>query len=86
MANKISECQLHKESKEVAVSIAGNVAKTLSPRSDCNQCKEKLILNNKDNGYDHEKYLRLLSGGGLTVPSLALTDCIFQTFSILHYM
>ena len=86
MANEISECQLNEESKEVAVSIAGYVAKTLSSRSDCNQCKEKLIFSNKDNGHDHDKYLRLLSCGGLTVPSLALTDFIFQTFSILHYI
>ena len=85
MANEISECQLNEESKEVAVSIAGYVAKTLLSRSDCNQCKEKLIFN-KDNGHDHDKHPRLLSRGGLTVPSLALTDFIFQTFSILHYI
>ena len=60
------------------MSIAGYVAKTLSSRSDCNQCKEKLIFNNKDNGHDHHKYLRLLSRGGLTVPTTALTDFIFQ--------
>ena len=64
MANKISECQFNEESREVAMSIADYVAKTLSSRSDCNQCKEKLIFNNKDNGHDHDKYLRLLSRGG----------------------
>ena len=78
MANKISECQFNEESREVAMSIADYVAKTLSSRSDCNQCKEKLIFNNKDNGHDHDKYLRLLSRGGLTVPNSALTDFIFQ--------
>ena len=86
IANEISECQLNEESKEGAASIAGYVTKGFSSRSDCNQCKEKLIINNKDNGHDHYKYLRLLSPGGVTVPSLALTDFIFQTFSISHYI
>ena len=36
MANEISECQLNDESKEMAVSIAGYVSKTLSSRSECN--------------------------------------------------
>ena len=83
---RFDECQLNEEIKEGAVSIAGYVAKALSSQSDCNQSKEKLIFNNKDNGYDHDKYLRFLSRGGLTVPSLTLTDSIFQTFSILHYI
>ena len=86
IANEISECQLNEESKEGAASIAGYVTKTFLSRSDYNQCKEKLIINNKDNGHDHYKYLRLLSPGGVTVPSLALTDFIFQTFSISHYI
>ena len=47
---------------------------------------QRKIFNNKGNGHDHDKYLRLLSRGGLTVPSLALTDFIFQTFTILHYI
>ena len=59
MANEIPECQLNEESKEMAVSIAGYVANTLSSRSECNQFKEKLIFTNKDNGHDHDKYLRL---------------------------
>ena len=46
MANEISECQLNEKSKEMAVSIAGYVAKTLSLRSGCNQCNEKLIFSN----------------------------------------
>ena len=86
MANEISESELNEESKEVAASIAGYVAKTFSSRLNCNQSKEKLIINNKGNGHDHYKYLRLLSRGGLTGPSLALTDFIFQTCSILHYI
>ena len=69
MTNKISECQLNEESKEVAVSIVSYVTKTLSSQLDCNQCKEKLIFNNKDNGYDHGKYLSLLSHEVLTVSS-----------------
>ena len=86
IASEISECQLNEESKEGAASIAGYVTKGFSSRSDCNQCKEKLIINNKDNGHDHYKYLKLLSPGGVIVPSLALTDFIFQTFSISHYI
>ena len=86
MANEISESELNEESKEVAASIAGYVAKTFSSRLNCNQSKEKLIINNKGNGHDHYKYLGLLSRGGSTGPSLALTDFVFQTFSILHYI
>ena len=86
MANEISECQLNEENKEVTVSIASYVAKTFSSRLDCNQCREKLIFNNKGNGDDHDKYLRLLSREGLIVPSLALADFNFQNFSILHYI
>ena len=40
MTNEISECQLNEENKEVAVSVADYVAKTLSLQSDCNQCKK----------------------------------------------
>ena len=47
IASEISECQLNEESKEGAASIAGYVTKGFSSRSDCNQCKEKLIINNK---------------------------------------
>ena len=86
MTNEIAKCQLNEERKEVAVSIAGYVAKTLSSQSDCNQCEEKLIFNNKDNGQEHGKYPRLLSRGGLTIPSLVFTGFIFQTFSILYYI
>ena len=84
MANEFPECQLNEESKEMAVSIAGYVANTLSSRSECNQFKEKLIFTNKDNGHDHDKYLGLLSRGGLTVPRLALTNFFpnFQHFTL----
>ena len=68
----------------MAVSKASYVAKTFSTRLDYNQCREKLIFNNKSNGDDHDKYLRLLSREGLIVPSLALADFNFQNFSILH--
>ena len=76
MTNEISECQLNEESKEVVVSIAVYVSEIVSSQSDYNQCK--LIFNNKDNGHVHDKYLRLLSRGELTLPSLALTDFIFK--------
>ena len=68
--------ELNEESKKAAVSIAGYVAKTLCSRSGCNHCEEKLIYNNKDNNHNHDKYLRLLSRGVSTVPTLALTDFI----------
>ena len=58
---EISEFQLNEGNKEVAVSIVGHVAKILSSRLDCNQCKEKLIFSNKDNGHNHGKYLNLIS-------------------------
>lgn len=82
LLSEIYECQLNEESKEVAVSLASYVTKTLSMRSNCIQCKEKLILDNENNEDDNGKYMQLLSSGGLTIPRLALNDLIFQTFSI----
>lgn len=70
----------------MAVSIAGYVAKTFSVRSRCIQSKYKLVFDDGDNEHDHDKYLQLLLRGGLILSSLALTDFIFETFSIIHFL
>jgi ribosomal protein S17E len=38
----LAECQLSDDSKEVATSIAGYIAKTLLKKSSCICCKEKI--------------------------------------------
>ena len=80
------ECQPNEGRKEVTVSIAGYVAKTLSMRPRCIQRKDKLVFDDEDNKHDHGNDLQLLSRGDLIVSSLALTDFIFETFSILHFL
>lgn len=48
--------------------------------------KYKSVFDGGDNEHDHGKYLQLLSRGGLILSSLALTDFIFETFSIIHFL
>ena len=35
---------------------------------------------------EHDDYLQQLSNGGLTTPSIALRDFIFQTFTIIDFI
>ena len=68
ISSEIYEYQLNEDSN---VSTAGYVAKTLSIRSSCIHCKEKLLLDDENNEHDNGKYMQLLSLGDLTVPSLS---------------
>jgi WD40 repeat protein len=70
---EIFELSLSPESKEVAFTIAGYVAKKLLKRSKCNNCKENMVGDEND---DIPEYFQLLSRGGLTVPSVPMAEYV----------
>ena len=79
----IMDLSLSHESEEVAYTIAGYVAKKLSKRSKCETCKTVLGESNIDD--QRNKYMLLLSRGGLTVPSSVTADFVCQSFAILDF-
>ena len=81
VSTEILESQLTDDSTEVAVTIAGYVAKKLSKKSKCPECSKRMIASNGD--IEHSEYLKILSRGGLTSPTPALSDFVCHTFSIL---
>ena len=70
-SNAILECSLDNDSEEVAKTIGGYIAKKLSKRSNCNDCKSIFIATDSEN-IKNNSYFTLLSRGGLTVPSSML--------------
>ena len=74
--------KLSEDSKQVAVYIAGYVAKKIKKLLKCHVCNNKIISN--DNNVKNDEYLKTLSRGGLIVPSAAFKDFVCQTFSILE--
>lgn len=52
ISSEIYEYQLNEDSNKEDVSTAGYVAKTLSIRSSCIHCKEKLVLDDEGNKPD----------------------------------
>ena len=57
--------------------------KKLAKRSKCNLCKRLLTANEMDLKENH--YLKLLSRGSLTVPSMRLAEYASSCFAILDY-
>ena len=66
-ADEIMEAILDDDAREVATTISVYVAKKLIKRSSCNLCKQTLA--SQEIGLENDSYLKLLSGGGLFVPS-----------------
>ena len=83
-SNAILECSLDNNSEEVAKTIGGYIAKKLSKRSICNDCKSIFIATDSEN-IKNTSYLTLLSRGGLTVPSSMLADFTCSCFAVLDY-
>ena len=81
LSTELYESELSDDSKQVAVTVAGYIAKSLTKRSKCSQCKENLVA--RGNDIIHDQYLKLLSRGGLITPSPSLRDFVFQSFNIL---
>ena len=75
------ECSLHVDSREVATSIAGYIAKKLFERTECDRCKLMLIADEK--GVANDQFLKSLSREGLTVPSSPLAE--FVCCCVLRY-
>ena len=77
----ILELSLSPDSLEVAFTIAGYIAKTLTKRFKCQQCCMHMIAD--DNGECH--YFNLVSRGGLMVSSSPLPEFVQGAFAILDY-
>ena len=82
-ATEIMEACFDSDREEVSTTIAGYVAKKLAKRSKCHLCKGLLTANEMDLKENH--YLKLLSRGSLTVPSMKLAEYASRCFAILDY-
>ena len=74
--------QLTQESREVAVHVAGYVAKRFLKSHAC--CKSHLTGIISESNPDHA-YITILNRGGLTIPSTSLTDYVCTSFAILSF-
>ena len=81
LSTEMLECQLSEDSMEVAVTIAGYVAKKLKKRFGCQICDQKMVSIDQD--VLNNEYLKILSRGGLICPSQPLSDFICYLISIL---
>ena len=79
--SEIQERVLNTDRHEGATTIAGYIAKQLANRSNCIICKEMFIANG--NSIVNDKFLNLLSRGGLTVPSPNLADFVCSCYAVL---
>ena len=79
----IDELSLSSNSKEVAYSIAGYVAKKLMKRFSCNDCFTHMVGNDVETS--ENRYLNLLSRGGLTIPSTKIGEYVCSCFAILDF-
>ena len=75
---------MNEDSKQVVCTVAGYIVKTFSGRTNSTECKLKLIANEKF--IEHDKYLDLLSRGGLTTSCPSLCDFNFQILSMLDFI
>ena len=83
-SDEIIESVLDNHSTEVAITISGYVARKLTKRSKCEDCKTSLIA--CDNDIENDSYLSLLSRGGLFVSSKSLAEFVCTSFEILDYI
>lgn len=81
--SEINELCLSPDSKEVACSIAGYVAKKLLKRFNCDICSTFMVGN--DTEITENRYLNLSSRGGLTIPSTQIAVFICSCFAILDF-
>ena len=70
--------------REVATTISCYVAKKLIKQSSCALCK--LTLASPEVDLENDYYLKLLSRGGLFVPSRQLSDFVCGCFAILDFL
>ena len=74
---------LSDNTREVGIYISGYIAKKIKNRfEDC--CSEYAIGEIKEDDAD-SAYLKIISRGGLTVPSYSLSNYLCETFALLDY-
>ena len=78
------QSEMNKSTKQVAVSVAGYITKTVGRQANCTDFKLKLITNEKLN--KHDEYLSLLSRVCLTTPCPSVCDFSFQIISLLDFI
>ena len=78
------QSEMNKITKQVAVSVAGYITKTVGRHANCTDFKLKLIANEKLN--KHDEYLNLLSRVCLTTPCPSVCDFSFQIISLLDFI
>lgn len=78
------QSEMNKSTKQVAVSVAGYLTKTVGRQANCTDFKLKLIANEKLN--KHDEYLNLLSRVCLTTPCPSVCDFSFQIISLLDFI
>ena len=75
---------LSEDSREVAIYIAGYVAKKMKERFD--DCCNGLLSGDIGAGNPDFLYVQILSRGGLTIPSAHLVNYVCTAFSILKFL
>ena len=83
-ADEIMEVVLDDDAREVATTISDYVAKKLIKRSSYDLCKQTLASQEVD--LENDFYLKLLSRGGLFVPSRQLAHFGCGCFAILDFL
>ena len=84
---EVEESCLQKESREVAVSVAGYIARKISQRVKCDNCDPFLKCQSPEEKDELEvDYLDLLSRGGLIVPGKHLEEFVSHAFAILDLL
>ena len=79
--SNLLEIEISDDTREVALMIAGYIAKKFSKRKVCAICKVKKIAD--ETIIKSDEYLRTLPRGGLICPSPPLRDFVFQSFGTL---
>ena len=79
--SNLLEIEISDDTREVALMIAGYIAKKFSKRKVCAICKVKMIAD--ETIIKSDEYLRTLPRGGLIYPSPPLRDFVFQSFGTL---
>ena len=77
------ETTLTNESEEVSFFIAGYVAKQLHTKTHCDVCASRFSGCAADVATG--SYFDILTRGGLTIPSLELSQYVSQCFAVLNY-
>ena len=81
---EISESALDNDSLDVATTIPEYIAKKLVKRSKCKGCEKKLTVHDQD--LQNDRYLTLLSRGGLSVLPKEFAEFVYRCFGILDFV